>query len=32
MKKWDIEQEKKPKSEQRPCPEAPDNLDQIISG
>ena len=32
MKKWDIEQEKRPKSERRPCPEAPDNFDQMITG
>ena len=31
-KKWDIEQEKKPKHQRRPCPEAPANFGQIVDG
>ena len=31
-KKWDNEQEKKPPNERRPCPEPPENFEQIMSG
>jgi len=31
-KKWEIEQEKKPKNQRRPCPEAPPNFDKMLSG
>ena len=31
-KKWDIEQAKKPKGERRPCPTAPTNFDDILTG
>ena len=30
-KKWDIEQEKKPKHQRRPCPEAPQSFDMAIT-
>ena len=31
-KKWDVEQEKKPIRERRPCPTAPENFDQMLTG
>eukprot|EP00347_Sterkiella_histriomuscorum_P001028 403373615 len=31
-KKWDIEQQQKPPKERRPCPEAPKNFDEILTG
>ena len=30
-KKWDIEQEKKPKNQRRPCPEPPKDIDETIA-
>ena len=30
-KKWDIEQEKKPPNQRRPCPEPPQNFDEAIT-
>jgi hypothetical protein len=31
-KKWEIEQEKKPVAQRRPCPDPPKDFDQAISG
>jgi hypothetical protein len=31
-KKWDIEQEKKPKAERKPCPTAPEEFNEAIAG
>ena len=30
-KKWEIEQEKKPANQRRPCPEAPQNFDNTLA-
>ena len=30
-KKWDIEQEKKPANQRKPCPEAPKQFDDTIA-
>ena len=32
QKKWEIEQQKKPAHERKPCPQPPKNFDQAISG
>ena len=31
-KKWEWEQDQKPPHERRPCPEPPENFDQILAG
>ena len=31
-KKWDIDQQKKPPEQRRPCPEAPKDFDEALSG